>query len=270
MKRNGFLQLFVTLALVIFCSTSKASTGCIQTHVDRSYFADSDEVRGYLVPTLESNCSAERATYKVHRYDSGAGLFVQIDEQSAEIPTTGRVRRESPAFRLKGLDPGLYRVDSYAADLQESLLFTVGAYQGRESFPVLGIDSRFNMDRLPYVKPAAVTSRGWMYFRGSLTEGSSAHLYQVRPDRTEILSVTIEQIDPQDKSIFTNMPHVRGGALDLPWMRVKLVNNSFDSGRPVFIVITTGESLTINGMAYDPGDPSRFFNGFAVNGGSGK
>ncbi|MBI4050406.1 MAG: hypothetical protein HY609_06800 [Deltaproteobacteria bacterium] len=270
---NLNLKRFVLfLSVFVFLSTGVVLAGgdlpCVLPQVDRSFFASGEEVRVHLA-SGRSNCPApplvemleeglvisDEIWFSLERWEARAARWEQVGEQwrvNRRPVGSGLDKRE--LVTSPRLDAGSYKLTAKQA-IEGGFLSTVRFDVGEVARP---------SGCTPYVQSSGIVAGGHLYFRGDLCGAAAAagYLYQVREeDRTEILPVVFEQV-PQDASEWTNQPFIRGGTLDLPWVRVRLSNNSFDPGRPV-LAAPTVNGITVNGVAYDPRHPIRHFLGFS-------
>lgn len=253
---------------------------CIVSQVDGHLFASGAQIPVHTVSTFSSNCPVspfveernggyvfhDPLWFSLDRWISGE--WIRTADQPATLPVGAEVRHNLVTYT--GLSDGRYRLTVVNGEpsgpwyFLEAINFIVGGIQNQYAV----FEPRFDLeDRVPYVKPAKVVDEGTMYFRGFLGDGirfANGYLYQVQVERkTTVFPVGFEVVDPQDESIFTNRQEVRGGALDLNWVRVILPRNSFNPGRPVYASITAnGDGTTIQGMVYDPTDPAALVTGF--------
>lgn len=197
-----------------------------------------------------------------YAYDAAASAAIvvlqyqlQRQDQNGEFTTVGYLgssykldgtRNRRTMLTLGNLEDGQYR------------LITVngGAFLEALHFSVGGIANINNLDlAIPYVQPMAVVHGGFLYFRAHLgrTTVASGYLYQ----RAEMLQTDFSLVDPQGDSAL-NQPSVRGGILDLPLVRARLLNNSFDPNRPIQACLTAdGGGVTACFVVYDPNSPMK-------------
>ncbi len=273
---------FAFVVLVFALNTGVFGAGpCIVTQVDQQTFASGSRIPVYAVSVPET-CSATPVAdqkssgfeffnpyaYNLARLDSnGNDLMFESVFVETRVPMAD-VRARTQVGTLPALPDGRYRLVTTNGDnFLEGIYFTVGTLGESDSFQSLGNFARPKM-LLPYLRSAAVVKDGYLYCRCDLGPSTFAdgYLYQVQNGRIEILPIArFRVVDPQDQSIFVNLPHVRGGTLDLGWVRVKLDNNNFDPNAPVYASITAGGGgVTVNGIVYDPSDPAKYFFGFSA------
>jgi len=266
-------QLLFAFLLVVLLSTSMLAQGpCVLSQLDRTSFFSWEKVSVFSV-SGDENCSFYSGTWEnwsaslnlvLVRLDppaqeGGQPAMTQVEEQVRVSFVPGQANRQLVATfdaQKLGLKSGRYavlvaNVSDYGAswNFQQLLHFTIGS-------DTLAL-------AMPYIQPAAVVVDGYLYFRGQLGNENFAdgYLYQPRSDRTEILRVQFRSVDPED-NIFVNQPHVRGGSLDLSWVRAKLPNNSLDPKMPVYGSFTiNGGAITATAVVYDPANPSRTYLG---------
>ncbi len=258
----------VTLALIIFASSVFAGP-CVLTQLDRQQFISGGSFPVYAVsaseacptaPVLEGGQFFNPYAFALARLDVTTGEYRHMKFTFGSIPMAD-VRRRTLVETLS-LGDGQYQlVVTNGVIYQQQVFFTVGGSGESQLFSLAPPKPRL---ALPYIRSAAIVKDGYLYFRGDLGHGRFAegYFYQIREGLVEILSTIFETVDPQDQSIFVNLPQVRGGALDLPWVRAKLINNKLDPTSPVYSSITNYDGLTVSDMVYDPADPAKYFSGF--------
>ncbi|MDE2312371.1 MAG: hypothetical protein KGJ93_04785 [Patescibacteria group bacterium] len=278
---NRFFFAFAVVALLcaapVFGQSANALP-CFVSQVDRNLFNPGESVAVFGIPSGNGNCQNEHIgssgielgiNYRLDVWnpEKGDWDFVRYDETSLLLD--GRQTR-TKMVSYAGLPAGHYAVTSTdGAGFLESIYFDVaGAGAARPQTVCVGnCGKQFNGDgRRPYMRSASIVIGGTMYFRALMSHSARGYLYQVRPDRTEVVPVSFDFVSPADSSAFVNQPAIRGGGLDLPWVQVQLPPNSLSAAYPVYASITAdGGGMTANGIVYDPNDPAReMSNGFAA------
>lgn len=237
---------------------------CALAMVDNHLFSSSAPVYVFAISTKGSNCPAtatfEKGIISDPMWITLERLSIQGWEGLSGQPfqlAGGEYNRQKVA-KIEGLADGQYRLtlvngkDTGPWYYQDALHFSVGSTIGTTE------------QRMPRFKSARVTHAGVLYFRGELAGGfATGYLYQVQKGG-ETLVVLVEF--STGVTSFTTHPSFRGGILDPPWVGVRLPAsaNRFDPSLPVFASVTAdGGGATVQGVVFDPTDPSAFFNGFS-------
>lgn len=264
------LSLFLAVFAVI--GVMAAELPCVVTQVDGNLFPSGSVVVVYAMsgrvncpepPVVEISEKSfmlySFVRFVLDRWSDGE--WKQFGDQfSARVPA-GIYSRAGIA-ELAGLMDGRYRLIAASGNhFLEAIHFAAGG-TGENAITMLLAPSRSDL-RVPYLHSARVAVSGYLFFRGHLGgRVASGYLYQLRKGFTEILPAEFEQVDPQDTSVFVNQSFLRGGTLDLPWVRVRLPNNSLDPSRPVYASVTAdGGGITVQGVVYDPTDPAAHYTG---------
>lgn len=194
--------------------------------------------------------------YQLQRQDQ-SGEMVTIGYFGASYKLTSNRNRRNMLV-LNSLEDGEYRLLTINSNnFLEAVYFSVGG--------TVGIN-RLDLS-IPYAQAAALAHNGYLYFRGHLGRNAvaSGYLYQDQADgRTEMIQVEFFAVDPQNNDLMINQSFIRGGIMDLPWVRVKLPNNDIDPNRSINACLTTdGGGATACFRVYDPSNPMKMVDGFA-------
>lgn len=197
--------------------------------------------------------------------------WIRIYDMPAQVPTGITKRQKITVY--SGLSDGRYRLTIVNGKVPgpwfflNAIYFIVGGTGDRPITTFLDNDVYKIEGKLPYIQPSRTVVNKTLYFRGYLGGNggkfAKGYLYQVKNNETEFLPVIFEQVDNKEASIFVNQSFIKGGVIDLPWIKVNLPNNNLDPTRPIFASITApGGGITIQGIIYDPLYPASFFMGF--------
>jgi hypothetical protein len=269
MKSVDF-SMFLLVALLMSASMLVASQPCVLTQVDNNLFAAGQiEVSAMVAPggfcpqvAFEKGDFAYPVVYGLSRLNDN-GQWISVG-----IPVFATLKESAKRKRIKvfeGLEDGRYVLVSVNATADnpqqytflEQVFFTVGSTRENDQFGRTVTPQGFA--QLPYGKSSRILIGSYLYFRGLIGKGAFAtegYLYQLQTTRTKVVPVAFEQVNPQDDSVIMNQSFLRGGTLDLPWVRVRLSESDFDLSRPIFGSITVdGGGVTTQGMVFDPTDP---------------
>jgi len=273
MKRH-YIAMFLFVFATIFVASSStllaASPACVAVQVDNHLFTTGMPVavygisRGETCPVingLESPIWLTLSRWAPSEDPDANDPWVRVADVSSAVTLGEQKRKLLQTF--ENLPEGQYILNVVNGNAPgpwnwvEALAFVVG---GTSSEPLPAPNGT------PFIRSARIVLNGELFFRGHIGNGSrfaQGYVYQLGFDKTELLPVTFEQLDPQAVGETLNQGFLRGGTLDLSWVKAVLPNNTLRGDRPVYGSIRSdGGWPTVQGVVFDPTDPSATVAGF--------